>query len=136
MKYSEAPDIYEKVKNIIGILNFSHIPLERISCFRSRGTSTRNAIARCHALPRVMQLGLKTNAFYIIELISERFDKLGEEEQIKVLIHELMHVPKAFGGGFRHHDYVCRREVENMYRQYKKCSFSDGNIFPSKKEKV
>jgi predicted metallopeptidase len=124
MKYLHAPDVQEKTNEIIRVLNFSHIPADRISCFRSKGTSTRNVIARCYALPKILQLGLKTGAFYVIEVISERFDNLHPEEQTKTLIHELMHIPKSFGGGFRHHDYVCRREVENVYKMYKKLLFA------------
>ena len=66
-----------------------------------------------------MQLGMGlTKGFYVIEVISRRFDRLSDEEQTKVLIHELMHIPKSFGGGFRHHDYVCERNIEREYQRY------------------
>jgi len=136
MKYIDAPDVQQKVNSVIRVLNLSHIRPERIACFRSQGTSTRGVIARCHALSKVMQLGLKTDAFYSIEVISERFDRMSEEEKTKTVIHELMHIPKSFGGGFRHHDYVCRKEVENMYRQYRKYSLPDSNIFPSTNKNI
>ena len=119
-EYTTAPEIQEQVNTIISTLNLRHIRPDRIACFRSRGTSTNRVIARCHALPKIMQIGLKTDAFYAIELISEKYDQLKEEEKVKVLIHELMHIPKAFGGGFRHHDYVCQSEVDKMYLQYKR----------------
>ncbi len=119
MEYLDAPDIRQRTEHIIQTLEMSHIDIERIACFRSKGTSTRNTIARCHGLPKVMQLSLKTKAFYAIEVISERFDKMSEEEQTETLIHELMHIPKAFGGGFRHHDYVCSKEVKKMHKRYK-----------------
>jgi len=68
-----------------------------------------------------MQLALNRSPHYVIEVVSERFDTLSPEEQTKVLIHELMHIPHAFGGGFRaHRPYVTRRTVEAMYRQYLK----------------
>ncbi len=50
-----------------------------------------------------MQLGMQQKPFYTIELITEKFDRLPEDEKTKTLIHELLHVPAAFGGGFRHH---------------------------------
>ena len=56
--------------------------------------------------------------FYVIEIISERFDKMSEVDRIKTLIHELMHVPKSFGGGFIHHNVVHERNVEKMYDRY------------------
>jgi len=30
-----------------------------------------------------------------------------------------MHIPKTFGGGFKFHNYVNRREVERMYKLFK-----------------
>ena len=43
------------------------------------------------------------------------------EEKIKTIIHELMHIPKCFGGGFRQHKpYVTRRKVEKVFKEYKK----------------
>jgi predicted metallopeptidase len=75
-----------------------------------------------------MQLGLNTKAFYVIEMISEQFDKMSHDEQTEVLIHELMHIPKNFGGGFRQHDFVCRREVQKVHKLYKqKCNPKTGN---------
>ena len=57
---------------------------------------------------------------YLIEIVSEKFDRLHPEEQTRTLIHELMHIPKSFGGGFRHHrPYVNRRTVDRMYKLYK-----------------
>jgi len=30
----------------------------------------------------------------------------------------LMHIPNTFGGGFRHHDHVCDKNIERCYRSY------------------
>lgn len=120
MQYSQAEDIKEKCASIASALDMGHIDLSRVSFMRSKGTSTRNTLARCHGLSKVMQLGMQTKAFYVIEVISEKFDKLDEEDKTKVLIHELMHIPKNFGGGFRHHNVVCHSEVERMFREYRK----------------
>jgi len=38
---------------------------------------------------------------------------------VKVIIHELMHIPQTFGGGFRHHDHVCERNINRCYMAYK-----------------
>jgi predicted metallopeptidase len=66
-----------------------------------------------------MQLALNQKPQYVIEVVSERFDKLSKEEQTKVLIHELMHVSHSFGGGFRtHKPHVTRKKVESMYRKF------------------
>ena len=66
-----------------------------------------------------MQKTIGVPAYYGLEFISKRFDKMDKEEQIKVIIHELMHIPATFGGGFRHHDHVCDKNVEKNYREYK-----------------
>lgn len=117
MKYIDAPDLQERMAEIVKTLEMSHIDLERVQCLRSRGSSSRRTIARCHALGKMMQNAMKTRPFYAIEFL-ERFDKMPKKEQDKVIIHELMHIPKSFGGGFRHHDYVCERNVELMHQKF------------------
>lgn len=119
MKYEPAPDLQERAEKISGVL-FSHVKLERLKCFRSYGTSSRGTIARCHSLGKLMQRAIGVPAYYALEFIHERFDKLDNEEQTKVIIHELMHIPKTFGGGFKHHDFVCEKNVNLYYKSYKK----------------
>lgn len=119
MKYEYAPDLQAKAERISKLL-FPHVKIERIKCFRSRGSSTRGTIARCHALGKLMQKAMGTDAFYALEFLSERFDKMPAEEQMKVIIHELMHIPKTFGGGFKHHDHVTNKNVNLHYMEYKK----------------
>jgi len=66
-----------------------------------------------------MQIGMgRKKGFYLIEVISEKFDKLPAEEKVKVIIHELMHIPKSFGGGFIHHDKVHDESVKEIYTKY------------------
>ncbi len=119
MRYEPAPDLQEKAEEISRSL-FPHIKLERVKYFRSFGSSSRGTIARCHALGKILQKTIGVEAYYALEFISERFDKMDEEEKLKVIIHELMHIPKTFGGGFKHHDFVCERNVNLYYREYKK----------------
>jgi len=67
---------------------------------------------------KLMQKALNLKAFYVLEFLSERFDKMDEEEKMKVIIHELMHIPRCFGGGFKHHDVVTRKNVDKLYKDY------------------
>ena len=119
--YELAEDIRIETIEIIRKLEMTHIDESRVVCIRSRGSASRGTLARCHGLPRIMQLALELKPHYVIEIISEQFDKLGKTDQTKVLIHELMHIPHAFGGGFRsHRPYVTKRKVEKMYQQFLK----------------
>jgi predicted metallopeptidase len=125
IQYDEAPDIRDRICVIASNADFGHVILERLSCVRSKGSSSRRVIARCYALPRIMQKALNMKPHYIIEVISERFDGLSEDEKTKTLIHELMHIPKSFGGGFLHHDVVNARTVEKMWKKLKNSSATD-----------
>ncbi|MEK6893758.1 MAG: putative metallopeptidase [Nanoarchaeota archaeon] len=118
MRYEDAPDLKKRMEEVVSILSLNHINISRVECLRSRGSSSRRTIARCHTLGKLMQKAMKTNAFYAIEFL-ERFDKMSQDEQDKVIIHELMHIPKTFGGGFRQHDFVCDKNVEIFYRRFK-----------------
>jgi len=117
MRYEYSSDLQEKAQEISKVL-FPHVKLERIKCYRSYGTSSRGTIARCHALGKLMQKALDVGAFYCLEFISERFDRLSLSDQTKVIIHELMHIPFTFGGGFKHHDVVNAKSVNRAYELY------------------
>jgi len=110
----------QALMEIVDRLNMRHIDPERVVCVRSAGSKSRRTLARCHVLPRIMQKSLGLEAHYVIELISEKYDRLSEEEKVKTLIHELLHIPKAFGGGFRHHDYVNSRTVDGLYERLRR----------------
>lgn len=118
IKYEKAIDLETQVIDIARKLGFDHIDLSRVVCVRSHGSRSRRTLARCHTLPRIMQKALEVKAHYVIEVITENYEKLPQEEKVKVLIHELMHIPKSFKGGFRHHDHVTHRNVDRMYRDY------------------
>lgn len=117
IKYELASDIQERVNDIAKTL-FPHVKLDSVVCIRSYGSSSRGTIARCHALGKAMQIALGRKGFYVIEVISRRFDKMPEIEQTKTLIHELMHIPKSFGGGFIHHNIVHEKNVNREYQRY------------------
>ena len=126
MKYEPAPDIQLIAEEISKNL-FPHVILDRVKYFRSYGTSSRGTIARCHALGKLMQGALNVKAHYALEFLSERFDKMGDEDKIKTIIHELMHIPKTFGGGFKHHDFVCDKNINFFYKQYQNTKPKDAS---------
>jgi len=127
IKYFQAPDIQKIAEEMIEILDWKHIPLEHVGFVRSSGSKARGTIARCHGLGKAMQIGMKrTRGFYLVEVISERFDKLSKQDQLRTIIHELMHIPKTFGGGFAHHHIVNDRAVERTYKMY--CNLKEKKI--------
>lgn len=128
MKYEFANDV-QKIAEEISKMLFPHVDLLNVKCFRSFGTSSKRTIARCHALNKIMQKAMGTRAVYVLEFLSERFDKLDDEEKLKVIIHELMHIPKSFGGGFKHHNFVTNKNVNKYYKEYKKKKYEKGNYF-------
>ena len=127
MKYIEAPDIQKKMEDFSRVL-FPHVKIDRVKCYRSYGTSTSNVYARCHALGKLMQLAVGVKAHYALEFLCPRFDKLSEEEQDKTIIHELMHIPKTFGGGFRHHDFVCEKNINIYYKTFQSRKISENSL--------
>lgn len=131
MKYEYAPDLQQRMLHVIETLELNHIKPDRVRCFRSKGSSTKSTIARCHALGKLMQHAMQTKAFYAIEFL-EPFEKLSKKDQDKTIIHELMHIPRSFGGGFRHHDFVCEKNVNILYDKYE--SLKKSNISQVQRE--
>jgi predicted metallopeptidase len=73
-------------------------------------------------LPDIWQKALSVGTFYIIEVLSQHYDKLSEEEKEKVIIHELLHVPKTFSGALRPHGGKAKidsRTVGALHKVYK-----------------
>jgi len=111
--WEEAPDIKHKIRRLITELGFTHIASSRVFCFRSYGSSSR-AKARIWSLPRIWQKALGQEPAYCIEVLSEKFDSLKNDEQIQILIHELLHIPKNFSGTLLPH-YRRRRNLSQKY---------------------
>src|SRR3989339_2014911 len=132
MRYDFAPDLQERMNEIVSTLNLEHVDISRVKCFRSKGSSTRRTIARCHTIGKLMQKAIGVEAHYAIEFL-EIFEKMKKEEQDKVIIHELMHIPKTFGGGFRQHDFVCEQNVDVLHQRF--INLKNANIQQMKPEK-
>ena len=128
MRYEFAEDI-QRIAEEISKMLFPHVDLANVKCYRSYGTSSRGTIARCHALNKIMQKAIGIKAVYVLEFLSERFEKLDNEEKIKIIIHELMHIPKSFGGGFKHHNFVTDRIVNKVYMKYKRRKDEEKNHY-------
>jgi len=121
IKYYEAPEIKKQVDQLAEECDFFHVVPQFVFCVRSRGSKARRTIARIHGLGKLWQGVLNMPPAYTIEVISEIYDKMSHEDREKTLIHELMHIPGGFSGGFRpHKGYVERKMVEEVYCKLKK----------------
>jgi predicted metallopeptidase len=119
IQYAKAPDVEEEARAIVLALRLDHIDLERIQFYRSIGSRSRGVQARIHGLGRIWFDALQLQPRYIVEVIAEKFDRLDERERQKVIIHELMHIPAAFSGGFvPHKGRITKKKVETLYENY------------------
>jgi len=117
IRYVEAPDVKKLADEIIDKLSLFHVVPQFIFCFRSTGSKSRRTVARIHGLGKIWQEALNLPSSYTIEVISERYDRLSQKDKEKTIIHELLHVPEAFAGGFRpHRGYIDERIVDRLYR--------------------
>jgi predicted metallopeptidase len=131
-----APDVEDKVRDIVSTLSYGggeepsarahermeHVNEFRLICMRSRN-ATASAYARIWNLPDIWQKALEVGTFYIIEVLAQHYDKLSEEEKEKVIIHELLHIPKTFSGALRPHHgthvKINAKTVNELHKMYK-----------------
>lgn len=102
MVFHFAPDIQDRVSQIVLKTGLSYIDPSKIKCFRSCGSKSK-AKARIWSFPKIWQQALGIKPHYIIEVLSEKFDEVNIMEQDKILIHELLHIPKNFSGSLLPH---------------------------------
>jgi predicted metallopeptidase len=133
--YFEAPDVKRLANEIAESLGLFHVVPQYVFCVRSKGSASRRTIARIHGLGKVWQETLNLPASYVIEVISEKYDNMTDEEKEKTVIHELLHIPEAFAGGFRpHKGYIDNQTVERLHRTFQKERSSRGQLFKAYEE--
>lgn len=117
VEWNYAPDIKKRILQLKKNLNLDWINSKKIYCFRSKNSSSR-AYARIWGLPKIWQKALDAKPSYIFEVLSEKFDRLSNREQDKVLLHELAHIPKNFSGTLLPHiRKKGKRNFEDRVRQ-------------------
>lgn len=122
MEWKKALDIQKEVRQIIKTLNLFHIKHSRVFCYRTLGSKSRS-YARIWSVPKVFQKALGIEPAYVIEVLAKHFGKLSADEQKKVLIHELLHIPKNFSGALLPHRGRGRhlgKMVNKLFEEYKK----------------
>lgn len=119
MQFEKADDVAKIAQTLVKTLELEHLDIKRIFFFRSYGSKSRS-YARIWSFPRILQLALNKSPHYVIEVLSHYFDKLSEKEKQKVLIHELLHIPKNFSGSLLPHKSRGRRLSKKVEELVKK----------------
>ena len=102
VNWVNATDIKVRIDYLTSKLHLDWVNPERVYCFRSTGSKAR-AYARIWGLSRVWQQALGRKPAYIIEVLSEKFDRLDPKQKDKILLHEIAHIPKNFSGALLPH---------------------------------
>ena len=122
MEWNKAEDVENDLKYLLATLDLPHIKLDRIFCYRTKGSKVR-AYARTWAMPKIFQNALDIEPAYVIEVLSKHYDRLKSDEKKKVLIHELLHIPKNFSGALLPHKTKSRNlntVANQLFKEYKK----------------
>ncbi len=129
MIFKPAPEVKERINRIVRLLGWDYIDLNKVIAFESRGTKSNYVHARCWSFPRIWQIALNMEARYIIEVVGERYEKLNDENKDKLLIHELLHIPKTFSGALRpHKGYINNAIINRYYNELKQKENSQGSL--------
>ncbi len=122
LDWNEAGEIKKDIEHILKTINLPHIDSSRIFCFRTFGSKSRS-YARIWAMPKIFQRALSIKPAYVIEVLSKYYDKLDEDSKKKVLIHELLHIPRNFSGALVPHRSRHRHlqsQVNLLFKEYQK----------------
>jgi len=121
IKYERDREVQGMINNIADTLGLKHLKQGRVVGVRSTGSKSRRILARCWAMSKVFQTAFEQPPAYVIEVIDHRWEKLSAEDKEKLVIHELLHIPKCFGGGLRpHKGCVTGAAVNKIYEEYTK----------------
>jgi predicted metallopeptidase len=121
LEWDDANEIKEEIEQILKTLNFPNIDASRVFCFRTSGSKSRS-YARIWAMPKIFQRALNIQPAYVIEVLSKYYDRLDDDSKKKILIHELLHIPKNFSGSLLPHRSRHRHlqtEVNRLFKEYK-----------------
>src|SRR6266446_6470570 len=80
--------IKERMVRLVVDLEIDWVVPDLIYTFRSYNSSS-NAIARIWGFSKIWQMAIDHDPAYVLEVISERFDKLSEHQKDEVILHEL-----------------------------------------------
>jgi len=120
--WEKANDVKRDINKVLKVLDFPYIKSNRIFCYRTQGSKSRS-YARIWSFPKIFQDALELEPAYVIEVLARHYDKLNDDEKIKVLIHELLHIPRNFSGALVPHVTRSRhlgRTANVLFNEYQK----------------
>jgi predicted metallopeptidase len=121
LNWEKASDVKKDIIKILKVLDMPYVKPSKIFCYRTQGSKSRS-YARIWSFPKIFQDALQLEPAYVIEVLSKHYDRLDEEEKIKVLIHELLHIPRNFSGALVPHVTRSRhlgRTANALFNEYK-----------------
>ena len=124
LEWEQAPDVKADITHILSVIDMSYVDTTRIFCYRSLGSTSRS-YARIWSFPKIFQEALTIKPAYVIEVLAKYYDKLPVDEKKKVLIHELLHIPKNFSGALLPHRTGTRhlgKLVNAYFKEYKQAT--------------
>ena len=122
LDWENAPDVKKEIQKILRIIDMPYVKASRIFCYRTQGSKSRS-YARIWSFPKIFQDALDLEPAYVIEVLAKYYDRLTEDEKSKVLIHELLHIPKNFSGALIPHITRSRhlgKTANLLFYEYKK----------------
>lgn len=106
------------VRELISRLGLDYIKPSNIVVVRNLDSKS-SAYARIYALPRPIMVGFDLEPLYAIEIIQQRFKALDCETKIRVLVHELLHIPRSFSGGLLPHRSNVFSKIDDLVKSLK-----------------
>ncbi len=126
LKLKRAYEEEGLVKDIVEKFNWNYLNTEQIRCVFSKNSSAKRVLGRIWSTPKIFSEVFETKPLYIIELLENRYTRLSEKDKIKVLIHELLHIPKTFSGALSPHTKMAKtlncKTVDSLFDEYMKLS--------------
>jgi predicted metallopeptidase len=122
VEWIKDENIRERVVRLVIDLEIDWVMPDSIHTFRSYNSNS-NAIARIWGLNKVWQMALESEPKYVIEVISERFDRLPEHAKDEVILHELAHIPRNFSGALMAHSHgkgAFHDKLDKFIRDYRR----------------
>ncbi len=124
LEWEKALDVESIIIELLDVLEFPHVNASRLFYFRTQGSKSR-AYARIWSMPKIFQEALSIEPAYVIEVLSKYFDKLNDDDKKRVLIHELLHIPKNFSGALLSHrgrNRHLEKNAKDLFKEYKKAT--------------